>query len=475
MTKEKSKIKYSVQLVFVSIFFLVIALLIGILNSYPTISARDIVFANKRESLINQVTVMSYSMSALEELSDEGVRQVMELVDVTELDRVMVTDSGARVLYDTASSGTEGGQVLFPEIIKALGGEAVFYSSYDGDVFISCAAAPVVSYGTTIGSVYLCQRDSQQAELIDEIQSPIRNISFVVGALALLAVIVFTKALTRRITALVKAMRIVREGNYEYRIKPAGNDEVTELADEFNDMTQRLQSTEELRRRFVSDASHELRTPLASIRLLSDSIVQSENMDEGTMREFVTDIGSEAERLQRLTEKLMQLTKMDAGAIQELRRVDAKRTAESTIHLLRPLADKSGVEILTELGEDCFILASEDSLYQVIFNLAENAIKYNVPGGKVYICLVRDGDSVRLTVEDTGIGIPESDREHIFGRFYRVDKARSRASGGSGLGLSIVHDTVSSFGGSITVHAREEGGSCFAVLFPYAEEVPEHD
>ena len=470
MAKEKGKRKYSVQLAFVSIFAVFIALAIGLLNTYPTISSRDIVFTNKKETMLSQVSVLSSSLSGLEKLSVEGVTQVMDLVDVYEFDRVMVTDGDALVLYDSSSQSLDGAKAVYAEVLDALDGDSVFASSYDGKVFVSRASAPVVSYGKVIGCVYLCQRDSQQAELIAEIQGRLRGISIVAGALTLLIIVVFTKALTRRITDLVRAMRVVREGKYEYRIEPKGSDEVTELAEEFNDMSQRLQDTEELRRRFVSDASHELRTPLASIRLLSDSIVQSENMDEETMREFVTDIGSEAERLQRLTEKLMMLTKMDSGVEVQVSFVDMKHVAESTIHLLLPLAEEREVSIDTSLSEDCRIIANEDSIYQIIFNLAENAIKYNVRGGKVFIRLFRDDENACLVVEDTGVGIPDGDMEHIFSRFYRVDKARSREAGGSGLGLSIVHDAVLSFGGSISVGHAEGGGSRFTVLFPLADK-----
>ena len=469
MAKENAKRKYSMQLAFVGIFAAFIALAIGLLNTYPTISSRDIVFANKKETMLSQVSVLSSSLSGLEKLSLEGVTQVMDLVDVYEFDRVMVTDGEGGVLYDSSGQDVRGTKAIYAEVLTALDGEAVFASNYDGKVFVSRASAPVVSYGKVIGCVYLCQRDSQQAQLIDEIQGRLRGISIVGGALALLVIVVFTKALTRRITDLVRAMRVVREGGYEYRIEPKGRDEVTELAEEFNDMSQRLQATEELRRRFVSDASHELRTPLASIRLLSDSIVQSDNMDEETMREFVTDIGSEAERLQRLTEKLMMLTKMDSGVKLKVGFVDMKGVAESTIHLLRPLAEKREVSIETSLSEGCRIIANEDSLYQIIFNLAENAIKYNVQGGKVFIRLSREDGNARLVVEDTGLGIPDEDLEHIFSRFYRVDKARSREAGGSGLGLSIVHDAVNSFGGKIMVEHAECGGSRFTVLFPIAE------
>jgi signal transduction histidine kinase len=475
MALREGKIKYSVQVTFFVIYFLFIALMIGLLNTYPTISSREVVFSTKQSMMVSQVSVMSSSLSALESLSEENVSHVMELVDVHSFDRVIVTDGSARTLYDTAEEGTVGKYALFSEINRALSGEVLFLCKYDGTAFISRAATPVVSAGEVIGCVYLYEYDSSQAQLINGIQTRLRSISIVAGALALAVIFVFTRALTRRITVLVKGMRTVREGDYDYRVPVQGRDEVAELTAEFNDMAKRLQSTEELRRRFVSDASHELRTPLASIRLLSDSIVQSQNMDEDTMREFVTDIGSEAERLQRMTEKLMRLTKMDGKVVQERRCVDVKRMVEKTMHLLSPLAKDSNITIFPELDEDCFVMASEDDIYQIVFNLAENAIKYNSFGGNVFLRLHRKGERVQLIVEDTGVGIPEADIPHIFSRFYRVDTARSSNVGGSGLGLSIVHDAVEHNGGEISVESRGTVGTRFIVSFPFAGEEAEHE
>lgn len=471
MAAEKPRIKYSVQMTFLTIFFAFIAVTIGLLNTYPTISSRDIVFSTKQSSLMSQASVMSSSLSALERLSTDGVEQVMGLIDVGEFDRVVVTDGDGIVLYDTDKRQNALGAVCtFEQVSTALYGDAAFYCKYDGTAFMSRTAAPVMSYGSIIGSVYIYDRDSDQAALINSIQLRLRNISIIAGALALIVIVFFTRALTRRLTELVKGMRIVREGNYDYRVQPKGYDEVAELSGEFNDMTRRLQSTEELRRRFVSDASHELRTPLASIRLLSDSIVQSENMDEGTMREFVTDIGTEAERLQRMTEKLMKLTKMDSSIQTERKPLNVKRVVERTIHLLNPLAQEKNITLYTELEDGVIILAAEDDIYQIIFNLAENAIKYNSFGGNVFLRLSSTDGRAVLNVEDTGIGIPEADLPYIFDRFYRVDKARSRAHGGSGLGLSIVSGAVQANGGEITVERRGTVGTRFTVMFPLLTE-----
>ena len=217
---------------------------------------------------------------------------------------------------------------------------------------------------------------------------------------------------------------------------------------------------------FVADASHELKTPLASIRLLSDSIVQNENMDAETVREFVTDIGNEAERLQRTTEKLLDLSRLDDDIQVVPEPVDVKQVAVDAMVLLRPLAKEHDVRLRCELEDGCVVMATVDDMFHIIFNLVENAIKYNVPNGSVTLTLKGTDDSVQFTVADTGIGIPEEETYNIFSRFYRVDKARSREAGGSGLGLSIVHDAVKAHGGSIAVGQNKPQGSRFIVTFP---------
>ena len=447
-------------------------MLLVILNVYPVLVSRDMVFDTKKSAMQSQGLVISSSLSALDSLSGEAVAQVMELLDVTPMTRMLVTDPGGLVLYDTSEDGDALGRyALFREISAALAGRSAFSCSYSGGAFVSRAATPVVSGSAIMGAVYLYEHDTEQGEIIHGLQRNLRTMSVAFGGVGLVIILLLSTTLTQRIKRLAAAVGIVSSGNYGHRIDVQGRDEIAELSNEFNSLTDRLESTEESRRRFVSDASHELRTPLAAIRLLSDSITQSENMDVGTMREFATDIGREAERLQRITEKLMNLTKLDAGVSQRQREpVDMKAVAQRTLHLLAPLAAEQNVTLQTELAEGCVVDASADDLYQIIFNLVENGIKYNVPGGSVTLSLRREGKSAVLTVEDTGIGIPESDLESIFDRFYRVDKARSRASGGSGLGLAIVHDAVLANDGAVEAARREEGGTRFTVTFPLARK-----
>lgn len=460
-------IKNSVQIKFAVTFLVLIAALLIMLNTYPTIVSRDLVFSSKQTSLQSQASVMSSALATPDDLNSETVDDVVSLLDLRNLTRVIVTDENALILYDTDKyDPSEGRYALFSEISRALSGKAVCYSVYDGKAFRTCEAMPIVRGGITTGAVYLYEYDSEQAQLISQIQVNLRNISLVLAVAAVVLMLIFSRALTIRITELAKATRIVSEGDYDHMIEIRGDDELSELGREFNSLTQRLKETEELRRRFVSDASHELKTPLASIRLLSDSIANSDNMDENTMRDFVTDIGNEAERLQRTTEKLLCLSRVDSAVEVECDMLDLRTVVEKTLHLLSPLASDYSVTISTDMRSGCIIYGNEDLVYRIIFNLVENAVKYNVPDGKVRIKLRRKNEYVELTVEDTGIGIPDEDLPHIFSRFYRVDKARSREAGGSGLGLSIVYDAVKLHHGSITVEKRKEQGTRFIVTFP---------
>ena len=454
----------SIKFKLVAFITALLILLLLLLNTYPITSSRDRVFEEKKNSLSSTAVVVASSLASLENPQGESVGDVLRLLDISGLARIAVVDSNGIVIYD------DGGEVGVPTdiqpLVTALEGKIVFRSSFENSAFTSSCAIPMYAQGLKLGAVYLKEHDSQQAEMILSIQSRLRALSLVIAIAAILMVFVFSDVLLHRIEELVQSMRIVASGDYGHRLVPRGRDEITELGNEFNILTERLEDTEKQRRRFVSDASHELKTPLASIRLLSDSIVQSGNMDAATIREFVTDIGQEAERLQRTTEKLLSLARLDDAVQVEPVPVDVKQVAVDALVFLRPLADERHVRMKTELPDGCVVMATVDDMFQIILNLMENAIKYNVEGGSVFFRLEADDEHVRFSVEDTGIGIPEEDRLNIFRRFYRVDKARSREAGGSGLGLSIVHDAVQAHSGSIAVGENKPQGSRFVVTFP---------
>ena len=452
---------HSIRFKFILFILAILLVLILLLNLYPVTSSRETMIQEKRSSLTSQASAVSSALARLDPLAPEDVSRIIGALDLDNFDRITVIGTDVGTIYDDGEGSFD------PEDLRtALRGEIAFQSALTGTDFISSIAVPIVSQDGLRGAVALYENDLDLARLLLTVRERIAVLSLMIGALVLLLAITFSWVVLRRLNDLTQSMGVVAGGNYSYRHTVTGSDEISELGREFNALTEKLETNEAQRRRFVSDASHELKTPLASIRLLSDSILQTENMDPDTVREFVSDIRTESDRLQRTTEKLLVLSRMDDDIKVVPEPVDLKQVTLDTLSALAPLARDRRVSLGSQLDDGCVVMASREDMERIIFNLAENAIKYNVPNGSVTVRLSEDDSSVHLSVEDTGIGIPEEDRLNIFTRFYRVDKARSRQSGGSGLGLSIVHDAVTAYGGSIRVGNNRPQGSVFIVSFP---------
>ena len=416
--------------------------------------------------MIEKCLLASSEMGNLEVLNTATVSSAISEIGSLKVSRMIVTDLSGSAIYDSASEKSVVGKyILLPEVIKALEGYDVFSWHFSDGAMRSKAATPIFSYGTLTGCVYIMEYDREQGQLIQSLQSNILTITLVLEIVVILFSIGFSNAFSKRLRKIMASMRIIREGNYSHKVSLRGHDELAILGDEFNDLTERLQTSENKRRQFVSDASHELKTPLASIKLLSDSILQND-MDVDTVREFVGDIGSEADRLTRVSEKLLTLTRSEVSLDEEHEIIFMAPTIQKVANMLIATANKNQISIELDLTPDSPVLITEDDLYQITFNLAENGIKYNVPGGCLRLSLSREDDNAILEVSDTGIGIPEEAIGHVFERFFRVDKARSRKSGGSGLGLSIVRNIVERNGGSISVTSCIGQGSTFRVTFP---------
>lgn len=449
-------------------YILIILAVLLLLNTYPLLVSEDLVFRSKATSLQGSVSVMVYSLSDLDRLNEENVAQAMAVVEETGLSRVLVTDGAGRVLYDSRETGSAvGAYSFYTEIVQALLGNDVFTCTYRLGAFRSRASSPVLYQNRITGAVYAYEYDREQAVLLEDLQENLLRLSAIIGGFVVILSLFLSRALTRKIGQLLTAIQNVREGAYSHRAEVQGRDEIAQIGHEFNSLTDRLQTTETARRRFVSDASHELKTPLAAIRLLTDSILQTEHIDPETTREFVSDIGAEAERLSRITEDLLRLTRLDNGALEPPVIVDVLPVLEQVMRMMNLVAHERQVDLTYDAEESCTVLATKDEIHQVIYNLTDNAVKYCAVGGTVQVSLFRDQEFVALVVSDNGPGIPEEDIPRIFERFYRVDKARSRAEGGTGLGLSIVSDTVRQRGGTVQVANRPQGGAVFTVHWPW--------
>ncbi len=439
------------------------------LNIYCSEISQRLFYQNKQSAMVEKAQMTAKEIEKQELLNTANVAAAVNSLGSLNVTRMIVTDTTGRIIYDSTSlrQGAEArSYALLPQILHALEGNDIFTWKYADGTMQSQVATPIVSGNTVSGCVYMMEYDQEQGKLIQSLQSNIFTITLILEIGLLLFAIAYASRYSRRLREIMHSMRIIQNGDFTHKVSIKGHDELSVLGQEFNYLTDRLQTSENKRRQFVSDASHELKTPLASIKLLSDSVLQND-MDMATVREFVSDIGDEAERLNRMTLKLLELTRgQNPSEEVDSQIIYMAPTIQRVVKMLRSIAAENNITIQTDLSDDGPILVHGDDLYQIAFNLAENGIKYNTPGGKLTIHLVRQTDSMVLQITDTGVGIPPEAISHVFERFYRVDKARSRQSGGSGLGLAIVRSLVERNSGEITLQSAVGEGTTFTVEFP---------
>ena len=454
----------STQFRYAMTYVMITAVVLIILNIYCARATQEMFSESKKASMVEKCLIASDDIAKLEVISHSTVSEAISQMGSMKVSRLIVTDQAGIAIYDSTGKSL-GACILLPEVVEATRNNDVFSLQYHDGVIRAQAATPIVFYGSVVGCVYMMEYDTAQGQLIKSLQNTVLQITIMLEIAVLIYSLIFSKTFSRRLNRIMHSMQIIKSGDYSHKVTMGGNDELTVLGDEFNDLTERLQTSERKRSQFVSDASHELKTPLASIKLLSDSILQYD-MDLETAREFVGDIGNEAERLNRMTAKLLSLTKAEGNLSQESEIIWMAPTVRRVAKMLSANAKQAEISFRLNLEEDTSVLILEDDLYQIVFNLMENGIKYNMPGGILTVTLSRQEDNAVLTVTDTGVGIPEDAIGHVFERFYRVDKARSRQTGGTGLGLAIVRTIVQRNRGEIQVSSIPDQGTTFTVTFP---------
>ena len=281
----------------------------------------------------------------------------------------------------------------------------------------------------------------------------------------------FSRSVIAPVQAMSKATQRIADGRYDERVRVNGTDELAQLALYFNQMAEKLNQIESMRRRLIGDVSHELRTPLTAIK------GSMEGLMDGVLPatdETFQQVHAEADRLNRLVDDLQELSCVEARAYQlDIRPLDVSTLARTVTKRLAPHAESKRISLDLDLAPGLpHILADEDRTVQVLTNLTGNALQYTPEGGRITISAKQVGNEVQIAVRDTGIGIPPEHLANIFDRFYRVDKSRSRQSGGgSGIGLTIARAIVEAHGGRIWVESAEDGnGSTFTFTLPIVEK-----
>ena len=307
-------------------------------------------------------------------------------------------------------------------------------------------------------------------DLNESFAMAVNEILLIAAAAALLTALLVSTFVTRRLVRPIQRMRDASQriaaGEYDERVEVPGEDELGALANSFNQMARTLAETEERRRQLVGDVAHELRTPLANIRSVMEGLVDGVlPRDPSTFHQ----VEREVSRLQRLVQDLEELSRAEAGQmLLEREVVDPASFIEEAAARLRPQYEDKGVALEIRLPERLpAVLADKWRLTQVMLNLLGNALQYTLAGGRVTVTAGREQQQVVVSVSDTGIGIAPEELPHLFERFYRADKSRSRAGGGSGVGLTIARHLVEAHGGQLWAKSAGPGqGSTFTFTLP---------
>lgn len=450
-------------------FLLILGVSFGVMAALLTGLVSSNLYAQRTRQASRSAEKLAASVAPFFASADmESLSVMLESAAEDADGRVLLVDAEGKVQLDTHAR-LEGTRTAVPEVIDVLSGGQQAHGIHalaDGD-HAALSASAVVHEGRVIGAVLLVSPVTELRQAILNVENQLMAVFIGVAAAALAAAFVFAMTLTSPIRALTTTIRRMGKGDFSARVKVHASGEMKELAESYNAMAERIENFDQSRSQFVQNASHELKTPLATMKILLENMIYQPDMPAELRAEFMEDMNHEIDRLSGIITDLLTLTQMDSRETGVQRApVDLSALCAETVHALRPAAEKAGLDLQDALESSVTLQGDASKLSQVAYNLIDNAVKYTPRGGQIRVTLSAQSGEAVFRVQDTGIGIPEADVKHIFDRFYRVDKARSRATGGTGLGLSIVRQMVQLHGGTIAVESTPGEGSAFIVRLP---------
>lgn len=415
--------------------------------------------------MANQLTRGNY----LANVREPSMEAELEMMASVYNARILVINSSYVVVKDTFSLA-EGRTSISDSVFRCFAGDSSIETNREGGYVVF--TRPIYNTdGSVISGVLLMSVDIEQIEDTVELlnwKTQLLELMLIIVLVVLAAVL--SKSLVTPLYKLAVTFNHMAIGDPGMDMEAVSVDDYKETAlisEAYNKTANRLRVLDESRQEFVSNVSHELKTPLASIRVLADSLLGAENVPAELYQEFLKDISESVDREQQIIDDLLTLVKVDRtkGEL-NITQQSVNELIESTMKELLPIAQQKNVELVLESFRPVVAEIDRLKMSLAISNLIENAIKYNNEGGWVRVSLNADHKFFYIKVADNGIGIPEEAQEHVFSRFYRVDKARSRETGGTGLGLAITQSVILSHHGAIRLFSKENVGSTFTVRVP---------
>lgn len=470
LTDFLKSLKFRLTLLFILIGIVPgILLRAGMLSSYETraVSIRTSEILSQAKILANQITSNDYLNNVnTAALINGQLEQLSNIYD----GRVMIIDEGFHIIKDTYDLDT-GKTIISEEVIKSFYGEEI--TKYDSENRYIELTVPLVQNvldteeKRTIG-VMMVSVSTDSINLNWEYLARNTLVMELIGAVTVIILsYIISTLLVRPFHVMSKSIEEIQTGYGDDVLTVDDYTETIQICEKFNGMLRRMKVLDDSRQEFVSNVSHELKTPLTSMKVLADSINSMEDAPIELYQEFMADIGNEVDRETKIINDLLSLVKMDKSAVDlNISNININELLEQILKRLNPIAERQKVELVLESFRPVSADVDEVKITLAFTNLIENAIKYNREDGWVHVSLNADHQYFYLKVEDSGIGIPEESLEHIYERFYRVDKSHSREIGGTGLGLAITRSAILMHRGAIKVFSTEGEGTIFNVRIP---------
>ena len=412
--------------------------------------------------LANQIALTGYIEDTSSPVVGAQINQLSSFYD----GRVMIIDSTFTIITDSYGMD-EQKTITAQEIIRAFKGEEI--SRYDEEYQYIEMALPITRSDSKKPLGVMLVSVSADKILVNKqyFQKNLDMLEIIVFVIVLVLAWFLSRGWIRPFDRVIEAIKLEKRGLGTGEIHVGGCSEVERISEACNQLISNMKLLDDSRQEFVSNVSHELKTPITSMKVLADSLLDQEDVPAELYREFMADIAAEIDRESKIINDLLSLVKMDKSSSSlNIASTNMNSLLEMILKRLRPIAQQQDVELVLESFRPVTAEVDEVKISLAFTNLIENAVKYNNPGGWVHVTLNADHQFFYVTVEDSGMGIPEESLEHIYERFYRVDKSHSREIGGTGLGLAITRSSILMHRGAIKVHSTLGEGTVFSVRIP---------
>lgn len=415
---------------------------------------------------------LSGDASVSENITSSLQNEIEQMADIYN-SRIVIVDDNYKVVLDTFHIDNDASCISSDVLRTLTTGNS--YENYDKHTRQMKFTVPIQgkinagkeTKGTVKGVIVVSLSTEEFVLIHTNLNNKLAMLCVLVLFLLILFASGFSKLCVAPLHELTKKLQCVADGNLDTNLISDRYAEINQVTNALNQVLEQLRKVEKSRQEFVSNVSHELKTPITSIRVLADSLMLLEDAPVEMYQEFLGDISDEIDREAKIIDDLLSMVRMDKSAAKmQIEKVDMNELIESILKRVRPIAKRKEIELVFESNRSVMAEIDETKFSLAVTNLIENAVKYNNVGGWVRVSLDADYKYCYIKVEDNGIGIPDESKEHLFERFYRVDKARSRETGGTGLGLAITKDVILLHNGQIRLDSQLGEGSTFTVRIP---------